>query len=366
MLQKPKYKLFQYLLAAINFVAVVMLVFSLLTGIVPPSILPFFSVFALLFPPILFINLMFIFLWVIWRKWMVLLSLIPLILGFGTLCNNFQLNSSDREKQIKDTKVLTYNVQRFGLDVDKKTFIENKKITLEFVQTENPDILCLQEFHGKGTTLYEPLQQMKSDLNAVDYYYESYFNPRYNQLTGLVIFSKYEAVNKGKLKFEGSRTFGIYTDLIINKDTVRVYNIHLASIQLMHSDIDFVVNPGKDNEEFSIHALKIYDKLSDAFQLREHQMDYLLIEIKRCPYPIILSGDFNDTPSSYIYKAITKELQDTFTEKGNGFSITYAGKIPFLRIDYVMKSEDFSTLSYQRHKVDFSDHYPVSVSMRKE
>jgi endonuclease/exonuclease/phosphatase family metal-dependent hydrolase len=122
-----------------------------------------------------------------------------------------------------------------------------------------------------------------------------------------------------------------------------------------------VVNPGQDKEDFSLHALKIYSKLSDAFELREHQMDYLVHEMARCPYPIILAGDFNDTPSSYVYTEITSKLDDTFVEKGNGFSITYAGRLPFLRIDYVMKSERFKTENYKRHKVDFSDHYPVSA-----
>lgn len=294
---------------------------------------------------------------------MFLLSLILLLISFSTIRENFQFSTNSKIDSANNIKLLTYNLQRYGLDVNQDTFENNKESVLLFIKGEDPDIVCLQEFHGKGGTLYEPLQKMKTDLQATDYYYESYFNPRFNQLTGLVIFSKYDAVNKGKLKFEGSRTFGIYTDLVINKDTVRVFNIHLASIQLRPSDIDFVVNPGKDDEVFSIHALKIYAKLSEAFELREHQMDYLINEISRCPYPILLSGDFNDVPSSYVYNKITSKLEDTFVEKGTGFSITYAGRIPFLRIDYVMKSKGFTTLSYKRRKVDFSDHFPVSATL---
>ncbi len=269
----------------------------------------------------------------------------------------------DDDKYNKGVTVSPSHIN-YNVDVGEAESEKAKQNILQFISSESPGIVCLQEYHGKGRTLYEPLMEMKSDLHAGAYYYESYFSPRFQQLTGLVIFSKYKAVNKGKLKFEGSRTFGIYTDLIINDDTTRVFNIHLASIQLMPSDIDFVVNPGQDdNKEFRIHALQIYSKLAEAFDLRERQMTFLLSQIKSSPYPVILAGDFNDTPASFVYDNIAEELDDTFVSKGNGFSITYAGKIPFLRIDYIMKSEAFKTLNYKRHKLDFSDHYPATATL---
>lgn len=359
--EKPKYRFLKVILVFLNLITAVIYIVSVIAGWVPPSITSLFATFALIFPIVLLLNFAFIFIWTFWRNKWGFLSTFLLLVSYQTILDNFQFSGGSEKKAAIEISLLTYNLQRFGLDVDKETFTQNKESVVGFIKTENPDIICLQEFHGDGVTLYEPLQKMKTELKAVDYYYESYFNPRFNQLTGLVIFSKYDAVNKGKLKFEGSRTFGIYTDVLIGKDTVRVYNIHLASIQLMPSDIGFVVNPGQDEEDFNLHALKIYSKLSDAFELREHQMDYLVHEMARCPYPIILAGDFNDIPSSYVYTQISSKLEDTFVEKGQGFSVTYAGRLPFLRIDYVMKSENFKTKNYKRHKIDFSDHYPVSA-----
>lgn len=360
--KSSKYSLLRYILVAFNIFFAILLVFVLLASLVPPTISAFFSVFALLSPPILMVNILFVILWAFWRKKIIFLSLILLILGYQTIRENFQIGSGSSTEEYT-LKLTTYNLQRFGLDIDTYSFGENKDKISQFLADEKSDIYCLQEFHGKGTTLYEPLQQMKTKLGAEDYYYESYFNPRFNQLTGLVIFSAYDAINKGKLKFDGSRTFGIYTDLIINKDTVRVFNIHLASIQLMPSDIDFVINPGKDEETFSIHALKIYDKLNEAFMLREQQMDFLLVELEKSPYPILLAGDFNDTPSSYIYNRISSELKDTFVKSGSGFSITYAGRIPFLRIDFIMAGETFSIVDYKRHRFNSSDHFPISAKL---
>ena len=93
-------------------------------------------------------------------------------------------------------------------------------------------------------------------------------------------------------------------------------------------------------------------------------MAFIMDKIEESPHPIILAGDFNDTPSSFVYNKISSFLEDTFVEKGNGFGRTYAGELPLLRIDFILKSQEFKTLNYQRHKVFFSDHFPVSATLQ--
>ena len=361
--KSPQYSISRSILLAFNFVFIISLFFSLLASFITPSSFSYFSLFGLMYPPLLIVNFLFVVLWALLKSKKLFYSLLMILVGFGQIDNNFQFTFSSNSEDKDGLHVLTYNVQRFGMDADAASFRQNKQKVTDFLINQNPDIVCLQEFHGKGSTLYEPLQKTKTLLGAHSYYYESYFNPRYQQLTGLVIFTRHKAINKGKLKFKGTRTFGIYTDVLINTDTIRVFNIHLASIQLRPSDIDFVVNPGQNQDEMGSQAMKIYSKLIKAYQLREKQMGHLVKELKNCPFPVVLAGDFNDTPSSYVYRQITSLLEDSFCEQGSGFSITYAGRLPFLRIDYVMKSEDFETSFYQRHKVDYSDHYPVSTRL---
>ena len=359
------FSIFKSLFVSLNIAVVLPLVFSLLASQIPPSVSPLFSAFGLLYPVILIINVLFIIFWILIRSKLFLISLFVILIGFNDLSQNIQISFSETEQITEDDiHLISYNVERFGLSVSEKKFRNTRKSAIQFLTNEKPGIVCLQEFHGKGETLYKPLQEIKKELGALTYYYESYFNPRYQQLTGLAIFSKYVAVGIGKLKFEGSRTFGIYTDLVIQGDTVRVFNIHLASIQLMPADIDFVVNPGQDKEA-RMHALIIYAKLSEAFQLREQQMAFLMDKIKGCPHPIILAGDFNDTPSSFVYNKISNLLTDCFVEKGNGIGRTYAGELPLLRIDFILKSQEFKTLNYKRHKLQYSDHFPVSATLKK-
>jgi len=81
--------------------------------------------------------------------------------------------------------------------------------------------------------------------------------------------------------------------------------------------------------------------------------------MSQSPYPIILCGDFNETPQSYIYKLLSENFDDAFREGGWGIGSTYAGKIPGLKIDHILYPKEMKVLDARVSKVEFSDHYPV-------
>lgn len=363
MAKKRKYIIIRSIIASINIAFAVLLAFSLFASTTLASNYPLFAISGLYYPVLLIINLGFIAFWLlVYRKFM-LISLLVIIFGFSNLNNTFNFSSASKAKPNDSSifKVLSYNVRQFQAN-DNLTKLIIQNDILNFLTEQHAEIICLQEFQSHNKNIYEPLKQIRDTLNTGTYYYESYYNPRYNYLTGLVTFSTLKAVAKGKLKFDGSRTFAIYTDLLMGDDTVRVYNIHLASISLNPNDIDFVIKPDmENNEEFKTKAGKIYEKLTKAFILRQKQVEVLKQEIEKSPHKILLAGDFNDTPSSYVYNQISKLLTDSFTEKGSGMGITYAGKIPFLRIDYIFASENFKALEFTKHNILRSDHYPVSA-----
>ncbi len=349
-------------LLTLNIIAAAVLFMALLASYVPPSDIAVFSIAALIYPIVLFINLIFIFIWLMVKRKYWLLSFLLIILGFNNLINNFQLSfNQDTVKSDSQVKIISYNVQLFATDEKGNDSSDIKNNIIHFLKDEDANIICLQEYHSLDRNVYTPLIDLNNRLLKNSYYYESYFNPRFDQLSGLVIFSNYKAVNKGKLKFPGSRTFGIFTDLLINSDTVRVFNIHLSSIRLQASDIDFVLKPDfKDQESFKNRSASIYTKLSNAFILREQQMNQVVQEINACRYPIILCGDFNDTPSSYVYSLLSDKLVDNFIKKGHMLGRTYAGNIPYLRIDYIFTSNQFKINMFERpEKLNYSDHFPL-------
>lgn len=352
-----------YIVGFLNAIALTALVFGLLAGEAPPSTHAIIPVFGLVYPLILLINIVFVLFWILRKRWIAVIPILILIIGSGNFFDNFQLSFGPglKEKDTTTLKVLTYNVQQFrdgglvsqpGIQSDILTFITDQQA----------DIVCLQEYQTTGKQIYETLKQTRDELNTGIYYYESYFNPMYNLLSGMVIFSKYPAVDKGKLKMEGSRTFGIFTDLLIGGDTVRVFNIHLASIKLGKEDLGFVASPGHESQEqLKIKSMAIYQKLHRAFILREKQSAILLKLIEDTHYPILLCGDFNDTPSSWIYHQLREKLNDSFVDEGSGLSVTFAGPIPLLRIDYILHS-DFNTIHYDRFKYKRSDHFPITAT----
>lgn len=363
MAEKKKYSIIRSIIALINIAFAILLAFSLFASTTVATDYPLFAIAGLYYPVLLIINMAFIVLWLlVYRKYL-LISLVVILFGFSNLNNTFNFFSASTAETNDSSafKVLSYNVRQFqASDNLTKLIIQND--ILNFLTEQNADIICLQEFQSHNKNIYEPLKQIRDTLNTGTYYYESYYNPRYNYLTGLVTFSTLKAVDKGKLKFDGSRTFAIYTDLLMGKDTVRVYNIHLASISLNPNDIDFVIKPDmEDNEKFKTRAGHIYEKLTKAFILRQNQVAVIKQEIKNSPYKILLAGDFNDTPSSYVYNQVSSLLNDSFTKKGSGMGITYAGKIPLLRIDYIFASENFKILEFTKHNILRSDHYPVSA-----
>ncbi|MBU2553715.1 MAG: endonuclease/exonuclease/phosphatase family protein [Bacteroidetes bacterium] len=358
---KPLYTV----MALLNFVAVIALVFALTAGELYTSEHDIMPVFGLFYPIFLIANIIFMIFWLLARKPLFLLSALTIIIGYGNLSDNYQISLYQERSEIDTAaiRVLTYNVQQFR-DGKLREYPGTKSDILSFISKQNAEIICLQEYQSTGKHIYDSLKKTRDDLNTGTYYYESYYNPQYNQLSGLVIFSRFKAVNSGKLKTEGSRTFGIFTDLLINSDTVRVFNIHLASIKLAKEDIGFVASPAAESQEMiKTKSLAIYEKLYRAFLLREKQTTYLIELIEKTPYKIILSGDFNDTPSSWVYHQLQKKLNDSFVQKGNGIGVTFAGSIPLLRIDYIMHS-GFTTLSFKRHNFKRSDHYPVASVLK--
>jgi len=89
--------------------------------------------------------------------------------------------------------------------------------------------------------------------------------------------------------------------------------------------------------------------------------DYL----NRSPYPVIVAGDFNDTPVSYAYRKIRKGLSDSFVSSGYGAGFTYRGNYPPNRIDYILYDNKLTSVNFEIIKVKYSDHYPIIAWFRK-
>ena len=257
---------------------------------------------------------------------------------------------------------MTQNVEVFNIYAWQEIKNARDKI-LKVVMNEEPDILLFQEFYSRNKTSDDNnnIEQFKNLTPLKDYSFKVRIKAgdAKDKHYGMVIYSKYPIVNKGELTLENTRNQIMFCDVQLpDSKIVRVFNAHLQSIYLNHDEFDF-------NYELDAEAppsmfkkpLSIMRKLRQAYTKRGAQVNQLTAAIEQSPYPVILCGDFNDTPVSYTYNSVKKYLNDAFLKDGLGIGSTYAGNIPALRIDYIFTDPVFNVLYFKKLTEKNADHY---------
>ncbi|QIE58194.1 endonuclease/exonuclease/phosphatase family protein [Rasiella rasia] len=303
----------------------------------PPSQSPTLSILSLAVSPLLGLNFFFLLYWLLRRKRAFLLSAIALLIAYFVF-NPFYKFSSEGIVAETDTSlsILSYNVHLFNLYEEGNTLKEASTTLSNILASEMPDIICLQEFYGKNDT----------DFSEYPY---KYIHARSTNNFGHAIYSKYPIVNQGAFDFKKTHNNALFADVLVGTDTVRVYNLHLQSIGIAPS-----VGELQDEDKE-----RVRQRLSSAFVRQEAQAKEILAHKEQSPYPVLLAGDFNNTPFSYVHRLFSATMQDTFLEKGNGIGTTFMFDFYPMRIDFIFASENLEVVSFNRFKTTFSDHYPI-------
>jgi endonuclease/exonuclease/phosphatase family metal-dependent hydrolase len=361
--------IFNSFILVVNILFLIALSLSYLSVHISPEkswILPFFG---LLYPFLIIINLFFVIYWMLRKRWLFLIPAIFILAGWNHLERLVQFRSPETTHVNSDSfKIITYNVK--NLSNDNVDLIEPQirgKI-LDFLDKEDADILCLQEFavvHPDPEAFIDSL----SDRLGMPYHaYVQYFEMPRRRIDAIFTFSRFPILNSGSVEKDNKHNYALFTDLLINNDTVRLFNIHLESVRLRHEDYNFISELDlqfEENEDIKGGSRRIFEKLKTAFALRASQVDNLSSCIIQSPHPVILCGDFNDTPNSYAYQQLTANLTDAFMESGKGFGNTYIGKLPSYRIDFILHDDHFTSWNCSRKLIKLSDHYPVTCIMGK-
>ncbi|MGB0838681.1 MAG: endonuclease/exonuclease/phosphatase family protein [Chitinophagales bacterium] len=354
---------------------VLLLLGLLLTYPVPylnPEHFWFMALLGLAYPIFVSLTLICVAWWLFRKKWKYLLAnIVVIVLGGFLHLQSFAVNVLPAEFTAeKSMKVMSYNVQNFDLYNWTENLDSRNKI-IKLIQTENPDVICFQEFYTEEESQgdFHNVKLLVNDLGYQHYHFEKTLTLKTTKHWGIAIFSKFPIENSAAVKFSNSKNnVAVYADIKADSLVFRLFNTHLQSIHLGRADLEYVKNITKGAEEGKekdhIKASKsIIEKLKAAYQKRGAQARILAKELKKSPYPTIICGDFNDTPTSYTYKTIRQDLKDTFLETNFGVGGTYAGPIPALRIDYALVDTIFQVKSFNVLSETYSDHYPIVTTI---
>ncbi len=366
--QKPasrRISFFSGLLLLLNGIVVILLLLAYAAFHISPAAVPYLAFTGLAYPYILLANLIFILFWIIRRIKFAIIPLIIVLLGWNHMGRLFQWSGKEAI-QDEGIKVISYNIQNFikyNTSSTKylKDFANQDRIT-NWLAEQSADIVCLQEMLYDRDNYEQFAAQLGKLIHCPNNYHENYYQTSRNKLDAIAIFTRFPVIDTGHLVYD-DKSIGIYTDLVIGEDTVRLYNLHLASIHFRQEDYDFIseLSTQQEQDKIKTGSRQIIEKMNLAFEKRALQAKVIEMEIEQSPYPVILCGDFNDTPNSFTYNRLTQNLKDAFVESGHGLGTTYAGEnFPDFRIDYILHDAHFKSAGFERSKIELSDHYPVS------
>lgn len=357
----------KYIIFATNIIAIVLLLLSIFSWTVLPSKITIIAYLGLIFPITLFINIVYLILWTAtWRWKYALVQLIVIACCWQPISTCFPVHMRQDKMPENRFKVLTYNVRSFNwLRGDSA----RKNPIFDYVLESNADIVCFQEF-SVATKKDKRSIISEQELNNImkDYPHRSII--RFGKSTkktsshiyGIAVYSKFPIEESAKVPLESIYNGSVMHTLTIQGKKVNLVVNHLESNRLTTEDKklykDFLKS--RDRESFDEMALNLQEKLGTAYKIREEQVNVIrkLMEQKKSDATIIC-GDFNDTPLSYAYHTMKKDLVDSYANTGFGQGITYHENYFWVRIDYIMHSLGIQSYNCTVDKVKYSDHYPV-------
>jgi endonuclease/exonuclease/phosphatase family metal-dependent hydrolase len=375
----PKIRAFtRHLFILLNSLAVLLFLLACANSFLHPGKWWLISLLGLAFPYLfLFVTGFFLAALFIgpYRRWS-LLSLAALLIGWSNIHHFLAMHPGNRFQETRPPgttlRIFTWNIRSFDEFVTKKRSpVRARTSMLDFIGSQQADVLCLQEF-------YEPLTRhgLESNITYIQarmnypYYYFSrdYVRPGL-YAGGVIIFSKFPILDT--FLHEYSRPNGIRTtesliaaDILAGEDTIRVFTTHLQSVLFgskEYRDLQIIRNV---DDSIVDASRSIVRKLRDAFRHRADQAEEVRARLDSCPYPAVITGDFNDVPNSYTYSTIRGSWRDAWLQKGFGVGRTFKNISPTLRIDYILAAPDFDVVQCRKIPTPWSDHNPVEADLK--
>ncbi|MFA6769787.1 MAG: endonuclease/exonuclease/phosphatase family protein [Bacteroidales bacterium] len=287
-------------------------------------------------PFIVIFHISLIIYWLFHKRIWFLIPLLAISINhkYITAIFGINLSASSNDSSINLT-VCSYNVNYFNHSNGIKALA-----IARLMQDKGVDILAMQKFEAVA---HYNLNEIIDEFDSMKY--NAIYTSNNNSI-GMAIFSKYPILRSSQIKFPNTGNSFMWADLLIEKDTVRVINNHLQTTGFYFSyprGLKYMLKEAGEN-----------------FLMRANQAKIVRSIIDTTIYPVIVCGDFNDTPHGYVYSTIKgNNLSDSFIEKGVGLGGTYWRTFNLMRIDMVLVSNHFKIISHKIINSKLSNHKPI-------
>ncbi|MBE0543973.1 MAG: endonuclease/exonuclease/phosphatase family protein [Verrucomicrobia bacterium] len=243
--------------------------------------------------------------------------------------------SASTPSEAKTFRVMTYNIHH-GEGLDGK--VDLLRIA-QLIKEEGADIVALQEVDkGVERTQRRDLPAELAALTGMTCVFSNNYHYQGGEY-GNAVLTRYPVVrwtNRHYKMLRPGEQRGILQ---------LVLKVHGREVLFMNTHIDYRAD---DSERWS-----------NVAEIEELAKQYAGL-------PMIMCGDFNDTPESRVCRRIGESFDDTWARVGQGDGFTIPVKQPRKRIDYIWISKDkvFEPLKAWVPYSEASDHLPVVAEFR--
>lgn len=357
-----KFILFTALTMAGKILSTVVFLLTILAsyaGYVNPAIWAFPSVLTLTLPYVASLTILLTAIW-FFRKKIIFTALgaVTILICLPSLAQVFPMHFPKKaEKGEKTFSVMTWNVLHTQ-DQEHTDIAGNRAI--DYILSSGADIVCLQELlYLDGRDIPGYSSAMEAALKKAYPY-----TCTTSWTSDIKILSKYPVkLLSGRPEDQTGRKRRFFVfEFNIGGHRLYLANVHLMSYSLTSEDREIIEHiRGINSAKESTRKFKasVYSKLKAAFRLRAENAAALREEVSDLEGPLIICGDFNDVPTSWVYRTIRgDDFKDAHQQTAFWPTFTYNAHCFYFHIDQILYRGPLEALTWKRGDIRTSDHYP--------